>query len=76
MPDSPRERHLTVSAIQRNNRRMSSTVVPHLRLSGRWLESAGFRIGDKVRVELEHGRLAIVLLGSRRVDRQQQEELF
>ena len=33
--------------------------VPYLRLSGRWLERAGFAIGRSVRVEVNEGRLLI-----------------
>ncbi len=33
--------------------------VPFLRLSGRWLESAGFEIGSKVRVVVESDRLVV-----------------
>ena len=35
---------------------------PHLRLQGRWLDRAGFRIGANVRVQVAHGRLVIELL--------------
>jgi hypothetical protein len=37
----------------------SHTDVPFIRLRGRWLEQAGFEIGDKVKVEVEAGRLVI-----------------
>ena len=33
---------------------------PWIRLSGRWLERAGFNIGGKIRVIAERGRLIIV----------------
>jgi len=33
--------------------------VPFLRLRGRWLERAGFAIGDDVQVVVEPGRLVI-----------------
>lgn len=32
---------------------------PWIRLSGRWLEEAGFEISGKVRVEVEKGKLVI-----------------
>ena len=35
------------------------TGVPFLRLSGRWLERAGFAIGRRVRVEVNERRLMI-----------------
>jgi toxic protein SymE len=34
---------------------------PWIRLSGRWLEEAGFRIGGKIRVEVGRGKLVITL---------------
>jgi len=33
--------------------------VPFLRLSGQWLEAAGFEIGSKVRVVVEADRLVV-----------------
>ena len=36
-----------------------TTVVPCLRLSGRWLEEYGFGIGVRVSVEAEGGRLIL-----------------
>jgi toxic protein SymE len=32
---------------------------PWIRLSGRWLEKAGFEISSKIRVEVEEGKLVI-----------------
>jgi toxic protein SymE len=32
---------------------------PWIRLSGRWLERAGFQISDRIRVEVEKGKLTI-----------------
>jgi toxic protein SymE len=32
---------------------------PWIRLTGRWLEDAGFKIASRVRVEVEKGRLII-----------------
>ena len=34
-------------------------AVPHLRLSGLWLEQLGFAIGAKVRITAQEGRLVI-----------------
>jgi hypothetical protein len=33
--------------------------VPYLRLCGRWLKDAGFTIGQRIRVEVNEGRLTI-----------------
>jgi toxic protein SymE len=35
------------------------TTAPFLRLSGKWLEKAGFTPGAKVRVDVSYGRLVI-----------------
>ncbi|WP_408273947.1 SymE family type I addiction module toxin [Paraburkholderia nemoris] len=32
---------------------------PWIRLSGRWLEEAGFQIGGRIRVEVGRGKLVI-----------------
>ncbi|MEM5342286.1 SymE family type I addiction module toxin [Paraburkholderia azotifigens] len=32
---------------------------PWIKLSGRWLELAGFKAGQQVRIEVHHGRLVI-----------------
>lgn len=42
---------------------------PEIKLSGQWLKSAGFEIGDLIRVECEDGKLVILL------DRERAEEL-
>jgi hypothetical protein len=39
------------------------TEVPLLRIAGRWLEAFGFRIGGRVAVEVESGRLVVTLVG-------------
>lgn len=41
-------------------RRRGREPVPFLRLTGRWMEAAGFGIGEKVRVRIEEeGRLVV-----------------
>jgi hypothetical protein len=52
-------RRLTVSYCPTNNER---GVIPYLRLKGKWLEQAGFSIGNYVQVEIEQGRLIIAAL--------------
>ncbi len=34
-------------------------LYPWIKLSGRWLELAGFEAGQRVRIEVHHGRLVI-----------------
>ncbi|WP_206128343.1 SymE family type I addiction module toxin [Burkholderia sp. Ac-20379] len=35
------------------------TAVPMIRLSGKWIEKAGFEPAHRVRIEVTHGRLVI-----------------
>jgi hypothetical protein len=46
--------------------RMPPVPVPLLRLGGRWLKSAGFPIGTRVRVEVESKRLVLTAVGHAR----------
>jgi hypothetical protein len=39
------------------------TEVPLVRIAGRWLEAFGFRIGGRIAVEVESGRLVLTLVG-------------
>jgi hypothetical protein len=39
------------------------TEVPLVRIAGRWLEALGFRIGGRIAVEVESGRLVLTLVG-------------
>ena len=48
------------SAEWRSFGRRGREPVPFLRLTGRWMEAAGFGIGEKVRVRIEdEGRLVV-----------------
>jgi hypothetical protein len=51
-------RRLTVSTVFQPSRR-GGTNVPHLRLTGRWLESVGFPAGARVHVEVAAGQIVI-----------------
>ncbi|WP_250512936.1 SymE family type I addiction module toxin [Caballeronia sp. INDeC2] len=46
---------------QRPPKRKSSPYVPWIRLAGRWLEHAGFAPGQRVKVNVEQGRLVITV---------------
>ena len=48
-------RKLTVGYMYINDR-----IYPVIRLQGRWLEKAGFEVGDKVVVDVRKGRIVIV----------------
>lgn len=49
---------LTVSSLYQPRRRGGATA-PHLRLTGRWLATAGFTPGARVLVRIEQGQLVI-----------------
>jgi len=51
-------RKLTISALFQPRRRGSASA-PHLRLTGHWLREAGFPVGARVRVQVQHGQLVI-----------------
>ena len=59
------ERHIKIQEAERErprsyrNRYQPPTLYPWLKLSGHWLEQAGFEAGQSVRVQVEHGRLVI-----------------
>lgn len=42
----------------------ATTSVPLIRLSGRWLEVAGFHCRDQVEVRVKAGKLTVIRLGS------------
>jgi hypothetical protein len=49
---------LTVSSLYQPRRR-GGAVTSHLRLTGRWLEAAGFPAGARVPVQVQQGQLVI-----------------
>jgi hypothetical protein len=51
---------LTLSARRIVRRTLPETVVPYLRMSGRWLEEHGFAIGSGVKVLIERGRVTLI----------------
>lgn len=51
---------LTLSARRIPRRNLPETVVPYLRMSGRWLEEHGFAIGSGVQVVVERGRVTLI----------------
>jgi toxic protein SymE len=60
------ERHATVQQIMRwrpspkpGRDWRTPTFFPWLRIAGMWLEQAGFPPGQRVRIEIQHGRLVI-----------------
>ncbi len=61
------QRHITVFGTARDLRhdgsRTGTQWSPVLRLSGRWLQRAGFDIGQRVRVRVDAGRLVIEPVG-------------
>ena len=55
----PRLKHVPVRELTVHS---SPKGCPFIRLAGRWVEMAGFYIGDKVSVKIEEGRLIVELL--------------
>jgi len=60
------ERFVTVQESRRDSRsnkpywqRPKPPLYPWLKLAGRWVEQAGFEAGQRVRINVERGRLAI-----------------
>src|SRR5437764_484113 len=51
---------LTPSSRRIPRRTMPETVVPYLRMSGRWLEEHGFAIGADVQVLVEQRRVTLI----------------
>jgi hypothetical protein len=37
------------------------TLVPFIRLRGLWLQDAGFKIGDEIKIHVEPGKLTVTL---------------
>ncbi len=61
MPMKERRLTLTRALRDRVSRKgyRPPTVVPALRVQGRWMERAGFPVGDRVRITVEPGRLVL-----------------
>ncbi len=56
-------RILTISELSRHSPNYRGWVeVPFIRLSGKWLQEAGFEPGDRIRVEVEFGGITITKL--------------
>src|SRR4028118_1744896 len=51
---------LTLSSRRVTRQTLPETVVPYLRMSGRWLEEHGFPIGAGVQVVVERGRVTLI----------------
>lgn len=42
-------------------RRWDNITVPEIRLQGKWLEEAGFKQGEYVKIQVEHNKLTITV---------------
>lgn len=42
-------------------RRWDNTTVPEIRLEGRWLEEAGFKKGERVKIQVKKNKLTITI---------------
>ncbi len=60
----PRVRRITVGSLYRPAKKGSlPTTVPFIRLSGKWLEKAGFTTGDMLEIEASEGKIALKFAG-------------
>jgi toxic protein SymE len=41
-----------------------STIIPEIRLEGKWLQELGFKMGQKVKIVMEENRLVITPQGN------------
>ncbi|SAK88306.1 hypothetical protein AWB78_04608 [Caballeronia calidae] len=60
------ERFVTIQQSRRDSRskkpywqRTDPPLYPWMKLAGRWIEHAGFHAGQRVKINVEHGRLVI-----------------
>ena len=51
---------IKIGRIYRERYRSESEVLPFIRLSGKWMRTAGFEQGAHVDVVVEHGQIRIV----------------
>ena len=58
-------RTVTVGAVSANLEGGRSARYPYLRLRGRWLQRAGFRVGIRVAIAIRRNRLVITPLRER-----------
>ncbi|SKD09425.1 Toxin SymE, type I toxin-antitoxin system [Chitinophaga ginsengisegetis] len=59
MKNQNKTRRLTVSSIYQPRTCIEDKNVPMINLIGLWVENAGFKIGDKIAVDVEQNRLLI-----------------
>lgn len=55
------QRTITISRLFRSTSTGGDTRVPYVRMSGRWLEKAGFKCGARLLIATEKGKLVITL---------------
>lgn len=69
------QRKLKITGASRTAKRGAFTVYSHmvseLRLAGRWLEDAGFKIGEPVTVEILNGSLVVTKWKPTPIERQE-----
>lgn len=53
-------RFLTVSSIYYPCRESITAPLPFIRISGLWLNQAGFHVGDRISVQVRKARLTII----------------
>lgn len=53
----------------RRGEHVRSVPMPFLRLQGRWLDQAGFRVGAQVQVQVDRGRLVLEVINAESAQR-------
>lgn len=57
---APEARSIKIGSSFRGTRFGATTVVPLIRLSGRWLEKAGFHVGDRLVVDVRPDEIRLI----------------
>lgn len=60
----PHTRQTRIISEMRQRPYSTETIVPFIRLRGRWLETAGFEIGDDVQIEVREHQLVLTKVES------------
>ena len=76
MGDCTQVRRLTVSRIYQTRSSGPGVRAPMIRLTGKWLEEAGFAAGETVTVQVEQGRIVVTQVSPNRPAEPVQQELL
>jgi hypothetical protein len=63
------QRTITIGSLFRSTSTRGDARVPYVRMSGQWLEKAGFACGARLLIATEEGKLVITLAPPKQVER-------